>query len=434
MPAGVINNLLAMYGIYCSNYLLALVTVPYLTRTLGPASWGTLAAVQSFGGCLLLGVEFGFTFSGTRAAARARDDEGALRNIVSSVMGAKLSLALLCCVLGFIVEQCLPLFRNDPRTFWWGVAWATLCGANLMWFFQALERMRLVATLDLSIRALAVAATFRFVHGPGDAWRAIALQAAASLFSLLMSMVLVQRAVGFIIPSRSDVWHALRNSAATFVPRNASVLYTVGNTFLLGFFARPEIVGFYAGADRICRAVVGLLAPASEAVYPRISHVAANSRTRALRLARLSAVIMITIGALMGAALYVFAPLCVRILLGRGYGDAVAPLRIMSILPPLVAFRNIVAIHWMLPLDMESELNKVMLTCGALNVGLAILIAPHFGGIGMAWVVVASTFFASLGAWLVLRWKRLDPFGADAEKTVAAHAPVVPYSAQPIAE
>ncbi len=434
IPAGVLNNLLAMYGIYCSNYLLALVTVPYLARTLGPAAWGMLAAVQSFGGILLLGVEFGFAFSGTRAAARVRESRELLRGIVSSVMGAKFLLALLACLIALIVGWSLPMFRENPGTFWWGVAWGVFQGANLMWFFQAIEQMRLVAILDLSIRLLAVAATFWFVHGPVDAWLALALQAGASIVSLCLSIALVRRVTGIGIPTWREAWLAVCSSTATFVPRNASVLYNIGNTFLLGFFAKPEIVGFFGGADRICRAIVGLLAPASEAVYPRIAKVATSSRTRALRLARLSAAIMIAAGIVMGAVLYLLAPLCVRLMLGRGYGAAVEPLRIMSILPPLVAFRNVIAIHWMLPLDMESELNKVMLLCGALNIALAVIVAPHFGAVGMAWVADASAFCASFGAWLMLRWKHLDPFGADAGKNAAAHEPAMSYSAPAIAK
>jgi polysaccharide transporter, PST family len=259
-----------------------------------------------------------------------------------------------------------------------------------------------------------VGATFLFVHGPADAWRALAVQALASLVSLLVSLAVASRIADVRIPERRAVVQALRSSVSTFVPRNASLLYTVGNTFLLGFFVRPEIVGFYAGADRICRAIVGLLAPASEAVYPRISHIALRSRTRALHLARLSALVMVTIGLAMGAMLYLIAPSLVPALLGRDYNAAVAPLRILSLLPPLVAVRNVLAIHWMLPLDLERQLNAVVLTCGAINIALAVIVAPRFGGVGMAWVVVMTHAIAGLGAWLVLRWMRLDPFSRHA--------------------
>lgn len=42
------QNLLALYGVQFANYLLPLLTLPYLARVLGPESWGALAVAQSF--------------------------------------------------------------------------------------------------------------------------------------------------------------------------------------------------------------------------------------------------------------------------------------------------------------------------------------------------------------------------------------------------
>jgi PST family polysaccharide transporter len=410
LPAGVIDNIISTYGIYCSIYLLAVVTVPYLSRTLGPAAWGVLATVQSFSGCLLLGVEFGFTFSGTREAARTGGDHSSLRQIVSAVQGAKLVLAILSVGVALVFQLTMPLFRDHPAMFWWGIAWAVLQGSNLFWFFQAMERMRLMVTFDFLMRVVAVVAIFIFVKGPADTWVALACPAAASFFSLAFSLLLASRITGFEVPKKEAVLGALRGSAKNFVPRNASTLFSVGNIFLLGFFVPPEIVGFYAGGDRICRALTGLLQPASEAIYPRISHVATQSRDRTLRLARLGALIMCSVGIVMAVVMWTMAPLLVRLLLGTGYEAAITPLRILSLLAPLIALRNVLTIHWMLPLDLEKELNTVVLACGALNVLLAIIIVPHFGGVGMAWVVVATQAAVALAAWLVLRWMQLDPF------------------------
>ena len=85
-----------------------------------------------------------------------------------------------------------------------------------------------------------------------------------------------------------------------------------------------------------------------------------------------------------------------------------------SLLPPVIALRNVLTIHWMLPLDLEKELNSVVLASGVLNIILALVIAPRYGAVGMAWVVIVSQVSASLGAWLVLRWIRLDPFSNSA--------------------
>src|SRR4051812_12267388 len=89
VPLNVVHNLFATYGLYCSNYLLALVTVPYLVRVLGPSDWGLVAFVQAFGGYLLQLVEFGFGYSGTREVARHRESIDKLAEILASVLGAK---------------------------------------------------------------------------------------------------------------------------------------------------------------------------------------------------------------------------------------------------------------------------------------------------------------------------------------------------------
>ncbi len=110
MPVGVLHNLFALYGLYCSTYVLALVTVPYLSRVLGPFQWGLLAAVQSFGGYLLITVEFGFNFSGTREVARLRHDRAALRDTFAGVFGAKIALCLAAVLLSMVLVHWLRLF------------------------------------------------------------------------------------------------------------------------------------------------------------------------------------------------------------------------------------------------------------------------------------------------------------------------------------
>jgi PST family polysaccharide transporter len=268
--------------------------------------------------------------------------------------------------------------------------------------------------VDLSAKICAVAATFICVHGPADEWRVLGLQGAASSLSLLISLGLAIRKVGLPVPTFRLVNDALRRSLATFIPRNASLLFTVGNAFLLSLFAPPVVVAYYAGADRICRAIVGLLTPASEAVYPRISHLAQRSTMEARRLARLAAVVVGTVAVLMGAALFVLAPYLVRTLLGPGFESSVPVLRIFAILPPAFALRNVLGIHWMLPLDMERPLNAIMVAAGLLNILLTILVAPRLGEIGVAWVVVGTQVAASLGTYALLQWIGLNPLRGGA--------------------
>src|SRR5258706_3396286 len=67
---------------------------------------------------------------------------------------------------------------------------------------------------------------------------------------------------------------------------SAATLYTMGNAFILGLFAAPAVVGYFAAAEKISRAVFGLFDPVRESLYPRLSHLVRESPQQAKRLAR----------------------------------------------------------------------------------------------------------------------------------------------------
>jgi O-antigen/teichoic acid export membrane protein len=47
-------------------------------------------------------------------------------------------------------------------------------------------------------------------------------------------------------------------------------------------------------------------------------------------------------------------------------------------------------LQWLLPLGMDMQVNRVILRAGALNLILALVLAPRFFHIGMAWAVVSA--------------------------------------------
>jgi PST family polysaccharide transporter len=96
---------------------------------------------------------------------------------------------------------------------------------------------------------------------------------------------------------------------------------------------------------------------------------------------------------------------------GADFGPAVIVLRILSLLPPLLAITHSVGLQWLLPLGRDAEVNRVVLTTGAFNLVLAVLLAPHFAHEGMAWAVVCSEALAcaSLVILTVRSMSRLRP-------------------------
>ncbi|MGA8812245.1 MAG: flippase [Candidatus Sulfotelmatobacter sp.] len=415
------QNVLSLYGVQVASYIVPLITIPYLARVLGANGWGLVAFAQSFGSYFALLGEYGFALSATREVARHRDNRDNLTDIFAGVLGAKTLLAAASVVVAIMVRWWIPVFREHPVLLWAGIFWALAQAFNMMWFFQGLERMRLVAALDVSAKALAIIGVFVLVRRPEDGWRVLVVQGSAFLLSSAVGLGLAYRELHFRLPTWRSVREALRMGWSMFLFRGSVSLYTSGNAFILGLFVSPQLVGYYAGAEKISKAFLGLLNPISQALYPRLSHLVHHARNRAARLAQIGVAVMGGGGTAMGALVFLLAPILVQVILGKGFAPAVPLLRILSLLIPLIAFSNVFGIQWMLPLGLDRPFNTIILLAGLINLGLAVTLATPYADLGMAWAVVIAETFVTGSIYLLLRSRKLDPFShqAHAESPVA---------------
>jgi polysaccharide transporter, PST family len=404
-----VQNAASLMCMQAANYVIPLITIPYLARVLGASGWGVVAFAQSFAFYPALLGEYGFMFSGTREVARNREDKSALGEVFAAVLGAKILLVLASLALALLLRRWVPILKNDAWLFWAAIFLALAQALSMMWFFQGIERMRLVAVLDVTTKAIGVLAILVFVRSPKDGWLALAMQGAAYFLSLLVGMILAYRIIPFHWPCWGAALKALRMGWTMFLFRSSVTLYTTGNAFLLGLFVRPEIVGYYAGAEKIAKALIGLLYPISQALYPRIIYLIQHSRRRAAQLANVSVAVMGIGSVAVAAATCVFAPWLVRFILGPEFRPAIPILRILCLLIPLIALSIVFGIQWMLPLGLDRVYNKVILLAGVINIALASLLAPNYSGVGMAWAVVCAEFYVTAGVYLNLRWRGLDP-------------------------
>lgn len=408
----------SIYGVQLANYVLPLVTVPYLSRVLGPASWGLFAMAQAFalyGGLI---VEYGFLYYGTRRIATAGSNEE-IANTVAGVSGAKALLSALVVMGAYASSFLVPLFAQHPRLLWSAVC-SEIARASLPnYYFYGLKRIAVASTIDISTRVTAAGGIFIFVHKPEDAWRVFALQVVGALVALVVGHWMIYSRHAARWPRLKEAWRMLREAADMFLFRSAHYIYVLGNAFVLGLFAPAQAVGYYAGAEKINSAAVGLLSPLSTALYPHSAGLVKTSLPKAARLTKLS---LYTVGAssiLLAAVMWLGAPFIVRIILGPQFAASASVLSILSLRAPVVAWTNVLGFQWLLALGLEKPFQKITVIALVLNVLLATAFAPRYTFNGMAWAVVISQTVAATGIYIVLRRRNLDPFRMRADATYA---------------
>lgn len=403
------TNLVVLYSAHFCNYVLPLLTIPYVVRVLGPRNWGLVAFAQAFANYVSLLVEYGFGLSAVREVARHRQHPEELASVVSGVLGARTLLTLASLALGMIVVRWVPGIRGNAGLLWAGLFWGTSQAFSALWYFQGLERMKLVASIDVMAKVTSTLAVFIFVRSPSDSWKVLAALGLGAFVSTTMGLILIYREVRFRMPEWKETRAALAGGWTMFLYRSSVSLYTAGNAFILGLFAPPQIVGYFAGAEKIVRAVMGLFNPVNQALFPRMSHLVHMAPANADRLARRSLFLTAGLGIVLGLGIFIGAPLVVRILLGRELTPAVPALRILSLLLPVIAVNYALGIQWVLPLGLDGPFNVVVLLSGVLNVAVATLLAPRYGHLGMAWAIVSAEAFAATGLYLILRRAGLNP-------------------------
>jgi PST family polysaccharide transporter len=154
-----LRNLASTTVFQASGYLLAMINVPYLTRTLGVSDYGILAFVISINAYLFLIIDWGFSLGSTRDIAQARGDGGAIRRIFWQTMTAKGLLSALAAAVLFGVIALhrvpSPLYLVLP-----GMMNIFAAVFSVDWLVQGLERMGLFTLYSVAGRTLVVVLTF----------------------------------------------------------------------------------------------------------------------------------------------------------------------------------------------------------------------------------------------------------------------------------
>ncbi len=409
----VLRNAAALYGVHVVTYALPLLTTPFLARTLGPGAWGALAVAQAFALLVALLIEFGFDLSGTREAARRQDDPASLSALLSGVTLAKLLLTAAAALLTLAAQQWIPAFREQPLLLWVTFGWAAAQALNVMWFFQGVEDLTRVSTLDIGLKVAGTVAVFLTVGGPDDAWLVPAAQGAAALASAAACLTLAARHVPLTWPGWPAVTGALRLGASMFVFRAASSVYASSAAFLLGLFVAPQLVGYYAGADRIARAFQGLLSPLHRALFPRYARMAHVPLSEARAALASGLRLMLGAGLLLSLCAVLGAPLLVQVLLGPAYAESVPLLRVLGLLPAVIAVNMVLGLFWLLPRGLDLAFNLTILGAAALNAALVVWLVPRGGPLAMAGAVVTTELAVMVVLTLTYALTRRVPVRAD---------------------
>ncbi|HPP66932.1 MAG TPA: oligosaccharide flippase family protein, partial [bacterium] len=267
------SNFVSLSILQIANYLLPLITLPYLVRVLGPGKYSLVAFAQAFIQYFVILTDYGFNLSATREIAIHRDNKEKLSEIFSCVMFIKMGLFLFALIIMSAVVFSFQKFSREWFIYY--LTFGMVMGQVLfpVWFFQGMERMRYITLLNITAKLIFTVAVFVFITQESDYWKAPAFNSAGYIIAGIAGLYLVKKrfGIGFKFYDFKKIKNYFKDSSQFFLSRVSVSIYTSSNVFLLGFFTSNTMVGYYAIAEKLYQALQGLYQPITQVLYPYVA-------------------------------------------------------------------------------------------------------------------------------------------------------------------
>ena len=399
------ENFFSLSVLQVVNYLLPLITLPYLVRVLGPEKFGLIAFAQAFIMYFAILTDYGFNLSATREISIHREERGKIKEIFSSVMMVKFLLGILSFIILGLILAFIPKFGNDWLIY---IFTSGMVLGNILfpvWFFQGMERMKYITVLNIIAKGIFTVCIFIFIRKMADYLYVPLINSMGYLIAGGLSLRIVSKDFGikFGLPTIETIKYQLKEGWHVFISTAAISLYTVSNAFILGLFTNNTIVGYYSAAERIIKATQGLLTPVSQTVYPYISKLVIESKERALDFIR-KLVKVVGVGSfIISLLIFILAAPIVNIVLGTQYQQSIIVLQILAFLPFIIGLNNIFGIQTMLTFNLKRAFSKILESAGLLNITLALILTPLYQHIGVSIAVLTTEIFVTLSMFLYLQ-------------------------------
>jgi PST family polysaccharide transporter len=387
------RNIFALSILQVMNYAAPLVTVPYLSRVLGPERFGLLALAQAVIVYFDLITDYGFNFSATRQIANHREDRAALSRVFWSTLVAKTALMLVCALVLSVLLQVVPGLHRHALLY--AAAFLTVVGSALfpVWLFQGLEQMKYL-TMGLALARLgSIPALILLVKRSDDYVRAAAIQGAVPIIAALIAMPIVWKHIGIQAyrPTRSEIVASLKEGRHLFLSNTAMYLFGSTTVLLLGWVAGNTQVGYYSAADKLIKAASSLVNPVTQALFPHLNSLRTISDSVAIKVIRKSLVWVGSMALAASVGTFVIAAPLGHTLLGPEFGPSVSVLRVMAPLLLILALNNILGTQTMVVFGLDALVSRIALRCVIANAVLTMVLAGSWGARGAAAATVMSS-------------------------------------------
>jgi PST family polysaccharide transporter len=270
------RSLISLFFQYFNNgvsYIIPLILIPYLILTLGLEGYGKFAFAFAFASYFKIIVDFGFDISVTKHIINYCKIKNVNSSIFSMMFVVKLILALFSFLVFFTVISIFTINNNSELLIICFLF--TLSSVfNLNSFFYAFNDVKTITIVNSIIKVVYLILVFSFIKIKEDLllFAIINISSLISISLILFVIAIKKYKIKFHfsnLRTNRNIF-IVKESFNSFISNLAVSFYGTTNTFVLGIFGSPYIVGLFSVTEKIYSALTSIISSSNYVIYPKL--------------------------------------------------------------------------------------------------------------------------------------------------------------------
>ena len=379
-----------IYQILC--IIVPFITVPYVSRILGPQGIGIYSYTHSLVIYFTMFAALGTMSYGSREIARLRDNKEKLSKLFWEIEFLTIITSSICILIWLV-------FAVIYHTYTSYMIILTILIVNVIfdisWLYIGLEKFKYTVSVNSFFKILGIVLIFLFIKEDGDVYKYILITSMVTLAGTISMWMFLPKHVEKPTIKNINLKKHFKETLIYFIPTIATSIYTILDKTLIGLITNDLAEnGYYEQATKIidvCKttAFVSLNAVLgsriaylySQSKYDEIKNRIKNS---------IDFIFFMSIGMIYGlvGVSDVFVPL----FFGEEFANAALYIKLLSPVILIIGISNCLGSHYFTPAGLRKKSAKYIIIGAITNLVINMLLIPNFKSVG----AIIATIIAEL--------------------------------------
>ncbi|WP_336844527.1 oligosaccharide flippase family protein [Providencia rettgeri] len=361
------KNILNLFTNQIFSYIVPLLLLPYLSRSLSIKYLGLYVLSLSFVNFGSVIINYGFDISIAKKIAEGENTKLKISQFLYNVNAIKLILSFLTTISIVVVNLITDYFNNLEIL----IICLTLISTsfNLNWLFQGLEKIYIVSRVTIFTRLISISLIFLTVKDDSDFIYLLTINFFQAFIALIIAYLIIFN--WGISPLKTDIKstvHIAKDSTEYFISRLGVSLYSTSCSFFLGIFGGSlQQVAIYGVAEQLYRAGISALSAVSTPLTPYM----ARTKNYNVFFKLVTGTIFITL--LGGSIGIIYGTEIIKLIFGNNYIQSKQILDIFMLTIPISVLGMLFGYPALIPLRKTKIANFSVIYAGILQLVLIFL-------------------------------------------------------------